>query len=116
FGGGQLGQTLHAVAGGVVDVFLTFGLGLLGPGGFAFGFLIGLGSFGHGGHIFLQRDQLVLLGGVEQQQVFQHLLVGAVAFVAAHLQLQAEVLEELVVFLAVGAQHGSQLVFDLLLQ
>ena len=94
-GGRQLGQALGGIAGGVVDVFLILR---------------------HLVHIFLQADQLVLLGAVEEQQVLQQVAVGAVALVAAEFQLAAEALEELVVLLTVVVLHGVQLVLDLLFQ
>ncbi len=90
----QLGQAVDAVAGGVVD-----------------GLMVG----GHGLEVLGQRDHLLLLGAVEQQQVGQLVLEHAVAGVDAVLQAAAEVLEELLVGGAVVLQHLLQLAGDLLL-
>ena len=94
-GGGQLGQTVGGVAGGEVDVLLV------------------------GGHlldVLLQRDHLLLLGGVEQQQAPQQLGVHPVVGIDAELDLAAELLPEVLVLLPVIDQHGVQLVLDLLFQ
>ena len=70
-GGRQLGQTVGAFARGVVDIFLVLRHGLV---------------------IFPQRYQLVLLGAVEQQQILQQVLVGAVFADDAVFDLPAKVL------------------------
>ena len=90
----QLRQAVDAVAGGVVD-----------------GLLVG----GHGLEVLGQRDHLLLLGAVEQQQVGQLVFEHAVAGVDAILQAAAEVLEELLVGGAIVLQHLLQLAGDLLL-
>ena len=74
-------------------------------------FLVG----GHGLEVLGQRDHLLLLGAVEQQQVSQLVFEHAVAGVDAVLQAAAEVLEELLVGGAVVLQHLLQLARDLLL-
>ena len=70
---GQAVDLLHGFAAGVIDILLV----LL-----------------HPAFVFLQSDQFLLRGGVEQQQVLEHVLVGAVAAVYAVFQGQAEALIE----------------------
>ena len=92
-----LGQIVHdggVLAGGVVDVLLTFR---------------------HPVHIFSQGHQLLLRGGVEQQQILKQLLPGPVVVDAPNLQLAAKVPEELLIALPVILQHPLQLALDLLL-
>ena len=91
----QLGDLVHALAAGVVVI----GLILAHP------VLIG----GQGG-------VLALLGGPEQQQILEHLLVGAVLGHHAVLDLVAEGGPELLVLLGLLLLHLQQLGLDLLLQ
>ena len=86
---------LHRVAGGEVDKLLP----LL-----------------HAADILRQRHQLLLRGGVEQQQILQRLLLGAIVVQRAHFQLAAEALPELLVLLPLVPQQPLQLRPDLLLQ
>ena len=92
-GGGQLGQPVGGIAGGVVDELLVRA---------------------HLFHILRQGDHLLLPGAVKQQQVLQLVGVHAVVGVAAVFQLTAEVLEERLVLLPLASFHGVQLVLDLL--
>ena len=94
-GVGQLAQAVSVVTGSKVDALL---------------------ALGHLLDVLVQRDHLLLLGGVEHQQVAQQVFVHAVIAVDAKLDLAAEALPEGLVFLAVVDQHGVQLVLDLLLQ
>ena len=86
---------VQRLAGGVVDVLLV----LL-----------------HPGDILRQGDGLLRPGGVEQQQVLQQVLVGAVFRRHAVLELPAEVLPEFLVALPVVLEHLGKLALDLLLQ
>ena len=86
---------LHRVAGGEVDVLLP----LL-----------------HPAHILRQCHQLLLRGGVEQQQILQSLLLGAVVVHGTHFQLPAIALPELLVLFPLVPQQAFQLRLDLLLQ
>ena len=92
---GHMVDGLHRVAGGEVDVLLP----LL-----------------HPAHILRQCHQLLLRGGVEQQQILQSLLLGAVVVHGAHFQLPAVALPELLVLLPLVPQQTLQLRLDLLLQ
>ena len=92
---GQMIHRLHAVAGGVIDILLLLR---------------------HPGNVLTQRHQLLLGGGVEQQQILQLLLHGAVVVQGAELQLAAEAAVELLIALPVVLQHPLQLAADLLLQ
>ena len=91
----QLGNLVHALAAGVIVV----GLLLRHP------VLIGL-----------QRGVLPLLGGPEQQQILQIVLVGAVVRHHAVLDLAAEGGPELLVLLRILLLQLDQLALDLLLQ
>ena len=92
---GQLGDLVHALAAGVVVIGLVL----------AHAVLVG----GQGG-------VLALLGGPEQQQIFQLVLVGSVVGHHAVLDLAAEGGPELLVLLRVVLLHLLQLALDLLLQ
>ena len=74
----------------------------------------GLLALGHGLGVLGQRDHLVLAGAPEQQQVAQLVGLHAVAGVDAELKAAAEVLEELLVALAVVGLHLLELGGDLL--
>ena len=84
---GELVNLVRRVPGGVVNIFLV----LL-----------------HPGHVLVQGDGLFLRGGVEEEQVLQKLPLCAVAVEAAHLQLAAEVLVELLVPLPVLLEHPGR--------
>ena len=92
---GQLAQAVSIITGSKVDALL---------------------ALGHFFNVLIQRDQFLLLGGVEHQQITQQVLVHAVVTVDAKLDLTAEVLPERLVLLAVVDQHSVQFVFDLLFQ
>ena len=92
---GHVVDGLHCVAGGEIDVLLP----LL-----------------HPAHILRQRHQLLLRGGVEQQQILQGLLLSAVVVHGAHFQLPAVAQPELLVLLPLIPQQALQLCPDLLLQ
>ena len=92
---GQLGQTAAALTGGKVEILLLLR---------------------HGVGVFLQRHQLVLLAGPEQQQLLQQVLVHAVILADAVFQLAAKGGEEFLVLLPVVGQHFDQLGLDLLFQ
>ena len=92
---GQLAQAVGIITGSKVDALL---------------------ALGHFFNILIQRDEFLLLGGVEHQQITQQILVHAVVTVDAKLDLTAEVLPERLVLLAVVDQHSVQFVFDLLFQ
>ena len=92
---GQLAQAVGVVTGGKIDALLILG---------------------HLLDVLIQRDELLLLGGVEHQQITQQILVHAVVTVDAELDLAAEALPEGFVLLAVIDEHRVQLVLDLLFQ
>ncbi len=91
---GHLGQAVAIVAGSVID------------GGLALRHVL---------RVLLQRDVLLVLGAPEEQQAGELVLLHAVAGVDAVLEAAAEVLEELLVGLAVAIAHGLELGGDLLL-
>ena len=86
---------LDALTGGEVDVLLTLR---------------------HAGDVLAERDEFLLRGGVEQQQILQLVLLRAVVVQGADLELAAEVLPELLVALPVVAQHPLKLRAQLLLE
>ena len=86
---------IHRLAGGVVDELL---------------------ALRHTRHVLVQRYQLLLPGGVEQQQILHLLLVGAVVVQGAQLQLAAEAAVDGLVAVPLVLQHPQQLRLDLLLQ
>jgi len=92
---GQLAQAVGVVTGGKIDALLILG---------------------HLLDVLIQRDELLLLGGVEHQQITQQILMHAVVAVDAELDLAAEALPEGFVLLAVIDEHRVQLVLDLLFQ
>ena len=92
---GQLGDLVRALAAGVVVIGLVLGHPVLVGG---------------------QSGVAVLLGGPEQQQVLDQVLLGAVVVDHAVLQLGAEGGPELLVLLPVLLLHLQQLGLDLLLQ
>ena len=92
---GQVVDGLHVLAGGVVDELL---------------------ALRHTVHILVQRHQLLLLRGVEHQQILHLFLVDAVVVQGAQLQLAAVAAVELLVVLPLVLQHPQQLRLDLLLQ
>ena len=91
---GHLGQAIDRLTNGIVD---------------------GVLALGHRGSVLLERDHLLLLGGVEQQQILELLLLHAVGRVDAELQTAAEVLEEAFVLLAIVVAQFDELLLDLLL-
>ncbi len=91
---GHLGKALHRFARRVVH---------------------GLLPFRRGSGVFGQRDHLLFLGGIEQQQVGQRVLVHAVAGIDAVLQRAAEIVEELLIGLAIVVAHTGQVGNNLLL-
>ena len=72
-------------------------------------------ALGHALNVFGKRDHLALLGGIEKQQVRQHIGLLTAAGVNAELQAAAEILEELLVRFAIVIAHGVQLGLDLFL-
>ena len=90
---GELGKMLLAFAGGEVNLLLPLG---------------------HGLHILLEADELLLLVAVEQQQILAAFLVGAVLGDGAVFQLEAESGIEFLILLPVIFQHGFQLALNLL--
>ena len=84
----QLLEALARVAGGVVDLVLTIG---------------------HAVHILAESDHLVLAGAPEEHEVAELRGLHAVACIDAKLQAAAEVLEELLVALAVLGEHLAEL-------
>ena len=84
----QLLEALARVTGGVVDLVL---------------------ALGHAVHILAEGDHLVLAGAPEEHEVAQLRSLHAVACVDAELQAAAEVLEELLVALAVLGEHLAKL-------
>ena len=91
----QLVDLIHGVTGGVIDDLLIFL---------------------HPGDILIQRHQLLLCGGPEQQQILQQVLVDAVLADHAVFQLAAEVLPEGLISLTLVLEHLGQLTLDLLFQ
>ena len=94
-GVGQLAQTVGIVTSGKVDALL---------------------ALGHLFDVLIQRDQLLLLGGVEHQQIGQQILVHTVVAVDAELNLTAEVLPEDLIALPLVLEHLAKLALDLLFQ
>lgn len=92
---GQLGKLPGVLAAGVVDVLLLLR---------------------HAGPVLGQGGELALLGGEEEQQILQKLLMGAVVAHHAHLDLGAEGLPEGLVLLPVILLEAEQIGLDLLLQ
>ena len=91
----QLFDLVGRVAAGIIDILLPFC---------------------HPLDIFMQRDELFLLGGDKQDEILQHILVHAVVVIDAEFQLQTEALIELFIGLAVVFEHRQQLAVDLLFQ
>ena len=91
---GELGQSGVALARGEIDVLLLLG---------------------HGLHIFLQGDKLLLLGRPEEQQILQGVLVHPVVGDDAVFELTAKGGEELLIVLPAVLLHVQQLLLDLLL-
>ena len=83
--------------------------------GIARGVVNGLLAIGSSLHVFLERDHLLLLGRVEEKQVAQHVFCRAVGGVEAVLHAAAEVLEELLVALAILVEEVLKVGLDLLL-
>ena len=71
---------------------------------------------GHGVHVFLEGDELVLLVGPVEKQVLQELFFRAVIVQHAVLDLHAKRRIELLVFLAILLHELCELGFDLLLE
>lgn len=69
----------------------------------------------HAGDVLGQRDGLVLLGGVEEQQVLQQVLARAIGRVDVVLEHMAELAEEVDIGLAVILAELLELLLDLLL-
>ena len=76
----------------------------------------GLLAFGHRLGVLGQRNHLLLLGGIEKQQVGKHILLHAIAGVDTVLQVAAKALEELLVTVAVVLQELLQFALDLLFE
>ena len=91
----QLVDFIHGVTGGIIDDLLI----LL-----------------HPGDVLIQRHQLLLRGGPEQQQILQQVLVDAVLADHAVFQLAAEVLPEGFISLTLVLEHLGQFALDLLFQ
>ena len=89
----ELCQVILVLAGGEIDLLL---------------------ALGHGVHVFLQADELILLAAVKQQQILAAFLVRAVVGYGAVFQLEAEGGVEFLVLLPLVFQHGFQLALDLL--
>ena len=92
---GQMVDGVHVLAGGVVDELL---------------------ALRHTVHILVQRHQLLLLRGIEHQQILHLFLVDAVVVQGAQLQLAAIAAVKLLVVLPLILQHPQQLCLDLFLQ
>ena len=91
----QLGNPLHRIAAGIVDAGL---------------------AFLHAADILFQGYELLLAGRVEQNQIFQHILMHTVIGIHAVFQLETKALIEFLVLLTVIVEHGFQLGLDLLFQ
>ena len=113
----------HLVQGaGEIEDLIASGADLVALGQ-AHGVLEGVGTgivdavlaLGHVLHILFQGD-LAVLGGVEDQQIPQKVLVPAVLVADAALEMDAEVFEEFLVLGLVVPHQLFQLALDLLLQ
>ena len=92
---GQLVDLVYCLTGGVVnDLLILF----------------------HPGNVLVQRHQLLLRGGIEQQQILQKLLVSAIVCGDAVFDLAAEVLPEDLIALPLVLEHLAKLALDLLFQ